>query len=213
MIFEQEIVKCLILEGEKSMAKAEYRSAIRSRRLIVEALADALMDKPLDKITVTELVNRAGINRGTFYAHFEDIPHVVQLLIQDTFLKIREVLDRETGDLHRLPEALLGLIRDLLSTDLEFYRKVMNSSAADIMQKQLVEFVIDYLLEHESSYPMNDHRQYVLTIRFCAGGLSNLYLDWFSGKLDMTLDELTASASGMLRSILEGTVSNPLTKG
>jgi AcrR family transcriptional regulator len=185
------------------MAKAEYRSAIRSRRLIIDALADILQEKPLDKITVTELVNRAGINRGTFYAHYADIPDVVQHLIQDTFLKIREVIDRETGQLQRLPEMLMGQIREILAADLEFYQKVMNSSTASVMQQQLVGFVIDYLLEHESAYPMNDHRQYELTIRFCAGGLSNLYMDWFGGKLDMTLDELTASAAQMLQSVLD----------
>ena len=46
------------------MAKAEYRSAIRSKRLINDALADLLQEKPLDKITVTDVVNRADINRG-----------------------------------------------------------------------------------------------------------------------------------------------------
>jgi len=52
------------------MAKAEYRSAVRSRRLIHTALADLLLEKPLDKITVTDVVNRAEINRGTFYLHY-----------------------------------------------------------------------------------------------------------------------------------------------
>lgn len=48
------------------MAKAEYRSSIRSKQLINAALADLLQEKPLDKITVTDVVRRAGINRGTF---------------------------------------------------------------------------------------------------------------------------------------------------
>lgn len=74
------------------MAKAEYRSAIRSRKLIKEALADLLQEKPLDKITVTDVVNRAQINRGTFYAHYADIPDVINHLIQNTFSDIREVL-------------------------------------------------------------------------------------------------------------------------
>ena len=38
------------------MAKAEYRSAVRSRKLINDALADMLIEKPLDKITVTDVV-------------------------------------------------------------------------------------------------------------------------------------------------------------
>lgn len=184
------------------MAKAEYRSAIRSRKLINEALADILQEKPLDKITVTEVVARAGINRGTFYAHYADIPDVVQHLIQDTFSKIREAISREPGQLRRLPEVLLKQIWEILGADLDFYRKVMSSSTAPLMQAQLVEFVIQYLLEHEAEYPLASHQQYELTIRFCAGGLSNLYRDWFDGKLDMSLEELTNHAAQMLRGVL-----------
>lgn len=74
------------------MAKAEYRSAIRSRKMINDALADLLMEKPLDKITVTDVVRRADINRGTFYAHYRDIPDVVDHLIQQTFSVIRDAM-------------------------------------------------------------------------------------------------------------------------
>lgn len=184
------------------MAKAEYRSAIRSRRLINEALVDILQEKPLDKITVTEVVARAGINRGTFYAHYVDISDVVQHLIQDTFSKIQAALSVEQGQIQQLPEILMGHIRDLLFDDLDFYRKVMASGAANLMYEQLVEFVIQYLLEHEPEYSVVSQRQYEITIRFCAGGLSNLYRDWFAGRLDMSLDALTGTAVELLRGVL-----------
>ena len=38
------------------MAKAEYKSAIRSRRMIQRALVELLQEKELDKITVTDIV-------------------------------------------------------------------------------------------------------------------------------------------------------------
>ena len=184
------------------MAKAEYRSALRSRKLINEALADILQEKPLDKITVTEVVARAGINRGTFYAHYTDIPDVIQHLIQDTFTKISTAISQDPGQLRKLPEVLLSRIWEILSEDMDFYRKVMASSTAPLMQEQLVEFMIRYLLDHEELFSLGSHREYELTIRFCAGGLSNLYRDWFSGKLDMSLETLTAQAAQMLQGVL-----------
>ena len=184
------------------MAKAEYRSALRSRKLIIDALADILQEKPLDKITVTEVVARAGINRGTFYAHYTDIPDVIQHLIQDTFTKIRTAISQDPGQLHKLPEVLLSRIWEILSENMDFYRKVMASSTASLMQQQLVEFMIQYLLDNEEIFSPGSHREYELTIRFCAGGLSNLYRDWFSGKLDMPLETLTAQAAQMLRGVL-----------
>lgn len=186
------------------MAKAEYRSAIRSRKLIKTALADLLQEKPLDKITVTDVVNRAGINRGTFYAHYADIPDVIDHLIQETFSMIKEALTAQPKNLMDIPHLLLAQIQAILEEDLDFYRKVMNSSASPLMQQQLISIILDYMLQRESDFSMAEHAPFVLTIRFCAGGLSHLYRDWFSGKLDITLDELTQHATTLLQRVLEG---------
>ena len=41
------------------MAKAEYRSSLRSKKLITDALVELLDEKTLDKITVTDIVKKA----------------------------------------------------------------------------------------------------------------------------------------------------------
>ena len=135
------------------MAKAEYRSAIRSRKLINDALADLLTEKPLDKITVTDVVNRADINRGTFYAHYKDIPDVVDHLIQQTFATIRDALITQTRTPSDIGATLLSTIQGILEEDLSFYQKILNSSAASIMHEQLVSVVLDFMLEHKERLP------------------------------------------------------------
>lgn len=185
------------------MAKAEYRSAIRSKRMIISALADLLQEKPLDKITVTDVVNRAQINRGTFYAHFADIPDVINHLIMGVFSTIQRAISEEPKQLSDIPHVLLERIQSFLEEDMEFCKKVMNSSASTRMQEQLIQFVMDYMLQHEHVYGFGDHRLYELTIRFCAGGLGNLYRDWFAGRIDITLDELTKEAEKMVSRIID----------
>lgn len=184
------------------MAKAEYRSAIRSRRLIKEALADLLQEKPLDRITVTDIVNRAQINRGTFYAHYTDIPDVISHLIQETFSTIQEVLSLQNISFSEIPHALLSRIQHILESDLDFYRKILNSNASALMTEQLVQVTLEYLLQHEQEFGIPEHDQFVLMIRFCAGGLSNLYRDWFSGKLPISLSELTSRSEELLGTII-----------
>ena len=173
------------------MAKAEYRSAIRSKRLINEALADLLTEKPLDKITVTDVVARADINRGTFYAHYRDIPDVVDHLIHQTFSAIRDALIAQAQTPGNIGLTALSTIQHILEQDLAFYQKIFNSSAASIMQEQLVSVLMEFLLENKDRFYPGSQTEYQVAIRFCAGGLSNLYQDWFSGKLPCTLRELT----------------------
>ena len=51
--------------------KAEYKSAKRSRKMIRTAFAKLMLEKEVDKITITDIVKEADLNRGTFYAHYQ----------------------------------------------------------------------------------------------------------------------------------------------
>lgn len=198
--FIQKSKFCTVLE--ENMAKAEYRSAIRSRKLINDALADLLQEKPLDKITVTDVVARADINRGTFYAHYRDIPDVVDHLIQQTFSVIRDAMIGQTESFGNTAQTLLNTLQKILEADLPFYRKILNSSASSIMQEQLVTVVMDFMLEHKDKFYQGGQEEYHIAIRFCAGGLSNLYRDWFSGKMGCTLSELTQIGEALICRII-----------
>lgn len=193
------------------MAKAEYRSSIRSRKLINQALADLLQEKPLDKITVTDVVRRAELNRGTFYAHYTDIPDVINHVIQDTFSHLRDTVFESPCQLMDIPHALLLQLQEVLETDLDFCRKVMTSSASSLLEDQLVKLILDYLIQHEEKFGFGNHEQYILTIRFCAGGLSNLYRDWFAGKIPVSLDELTRQADALLSKFIIYSTTNDCT--
>ncbi len=67
------------------MEKAEYRNSVRSRRLICDALLELMNEKPLKKITITDITKRADVNRGTFYLHYSGVSDAVNEL-QDTLI-------------------------------------------------------------------------------------------------------------------------------
>lgn len=52
------------------MTETNQRVVI-TKRMLKEGLMRLLADKPLDKISITELCREAGINRTTFYRHYE----------------------------------------------------------------------------------------------------------------------------------------------
>ena len=58
---------------DNSKKKAEYRNSIRSKTLIRNALLSLMQEKEFEKITVTDIVSKADINRGTFYRSEERV--------------------------------------------------------------------------------------------------------------------------------------------
>ena len=60
-------------------AKNLNKSSEKTRALIKTTFAEMLSEKrELNRISVTELVARANINRGTFYSHYDDIYSVAE---------------------------------------------------------------------------------------------------------------------------------------
>ena len=48
------------------------RRVERTRKLIREAMVSLMLQKPYEKITVQDIIDRADIGRSTFYAHYQD---------------------------------------------------------------------------------------------------------------------------------------------
>ena len=75
----------------------DNRSTRRTRSAIREAMTEMLAVKPIGKITVQELIDKANICRTTFYAHYEDIYDLLSEVENDILSEIRaglEVLDQ-----------------------------------------------------------------------------------------------------------------------
>ena len=70
---------------------------VRYTRMILEqSFLELLREKPVSKITVTELCEKAQLNRATFYKHYLDIPDLMEKIEEDLFDKIRDVFtDKE----------------------------------------------------------------------------------------------------------------------
>lgn len=63
---------------------------IKTKENIKSAFWDLIKEKPVEKITVTELAKNAKINKGTFYLHYADIYE----LYEDTIMEHLESVIR-----------------------------------------------------------------------------------------------------------------------
>ncbi len=185
------------------MAKAEYRSALRSRRLIQQALADMLLEKSADKITVTDVVKKADINRGTFYAHYTSIQDLISGILMEHMQVIKEMVRGSmTEDKAIDPRIIFRHVNHMLSENVDFYRKVLCSGLGERILEQLRQLLLDYLMEMEPEIGGDDHEYYVFMISFGTGGAIALYRDWFHGRLPLSLDAVSEMAADVLGTML-----------
>ena len=60
----------LVARGNKM--KNQSRSVMRTQNLLKTGLIELMQEKPVQQITVKELVEHVDLNRGTFYLHYKD---------------------------------------------------------------------------------------------------------------------------------------------
>ena len=61
--------------------------------MLHQALLALLKEKPLDKITIRELCAKAGVNRTTFYNHYETVEDILRELVQQYALTLSTLFD------------------------------------------------------------------------------------------------------------------------
>ncbi len=115
---------------------------VRTKRLLTCALIELAQDKSIFKLTVRELSSAAGINRATFYRHYESIAAFVGELMDD-------VLDGLV-DTHELGRAGRVEERDYYRSWLEFARDnralfgmLLSANGAPEFRRRLIQNGVD----------------------------------------------------------------------
>lgn len=66
------------------------RRTIRTKKMIRSALAELIDEKGFNNISVTDLTQRADINRGTFYLHYVDKYDLLERIENEIIQEIEE---------------------------------------------------------------------------------------------------------------------------
>lgn len=189
--------------------KAEYRSSIRSRRMIREAYAELSKEKDIAKITVTDIVRRADLNRATFYAHYPDVRGVTEEVENEVIEKMFDILkDFQYAHFFNDPMPLFLKANRFLEQDLEFYRTLICTNGSEQFLRKLKKVFSDYMLNHSDIPEELRHSQMIqLRVGYAAGGIVNLYQQWFQGELDCSLNDIAAEISTLLKLGAQDTIS------
>lgn len=143
---------------------------VKTRTAVFHAVFDLSTEKPLDKITVIELCEKAGINKSTFYLHYTSI--------DDCFKKCFEMF---TGGVIQLsndirytevayhPEEIVKKVLDTVEQYIEFISNYKNSVIYDSSTRELKEkFVKAICTSNNLTVEENYHE--VAKVTFLIGG-------------------------------------------
>ena len=186
------------MKGGVSMRK-DYRARL-TKMLIRDKFLQLLKEKPINKITVSEICVKAEINRATFYAHYKNVYDLLESIEGELTNGFEEALQNKTCHIEEYIMTLLQVIKDnselcsVLITDKNsgFVQKIMDMGREYYISGWMgtrihvsdeeVEFVYDFL----------------------SHGSVGVICEWLENGMNLSLEELAAFLSKLSNGSLSG---------
>ena len=193
-------------------ANINDKRCLRTRLAIKSALLSLLEDKPLTKITVSELAEKAQVNRKTFYNHYPDINSVLYdieaVFLDEIFSIINKndiwyEIENPSGFILRFFE----IIRDNMQMFHLLVRSGEHIHLMESFRQRLREHWSDQLFGRENA----DEILLTYLMDYVAGGTVSLLESWAKNPNNMSLEDLaqftaivvSASAKPIINAMFE----------
>ena len=179
-------------EGEQEVKKRKvYRNFARSEKAIIRAYVELMQLGDGKRITVTDIVNTADLNRSTFYSHFksaEDVRERIHSDIIDELFGSMNIKDYRSilSDPYPAMQHVVSLIKE----DEGMYKILLNTQGANSFLKKLRDSVVNQYLSDEVILPrIKDRDKFEMNLRLFIGGFVSVIEDWASGTVNIPLEE------------------------
>ena len=178
----------------------------KSRKAIKDALLELMYEKDFGSITVNELLKRANISRGTFYAHFKNLEDVRQSLIDDLYAHADMLFgDYKASELAEDPYPIMLMAAEFMLASKDPAKRVFKFINIYDLGINLKDWLTKFILEDEALTEKFGSREVAeVCARFISGGVMHTYNMWLLGDYPVTPEVLARSLADMLTVGLHG---------
>ena len=172
-----------------------------TKRALASALKELLEHKPLNKITIADITEQCGVNRQTFYYHFENLMDVLEWGVRQT---TRQLVEQSLSakDIH----AALQIFISFSVERFPLLQKMLDSQHRAQVERIMIEAVSAYLNELARNRHLDLSVSYSdreVLLQYTAYGLVGVLLS-YCGKPDLDRDRLAHQLERILSGQLSG---------
>ena len=186
------------------MTKQEYKNSIISKRKIASAYLTLLIESP-ENVNVTEIVKKAGLHRGTFYIHFDNVKNVEEHIENELAKNFKDLeTDFRLVQIDKTPEIIIYKLNEILEKDLDFYRLFITAACNTNLMETIKKSILVSISNNFQvmRYVMN-YERFKVVIQYITGGVIGTYTDWFKGNIDCSLEELSVHLTTLIKTGLK----------
>jgi len=171
---------------------------LRSRRMLMEALARLLSKKEFDDISVQEITEEATLNRATFYLHYPDKNALLQAM---TGARFRDLMDRRGitfADCHGALRAIALGVCDYLAENTSCPAQLARIS----LERSIIPVVEGLFQEGISRHELAPGADPALLAATAAWAVFGAARRWFQTSDRIPAEEMAAKIEAMVMPVI-----------
>lgn len=173
---------------------------LRSRRMLMDAMAKLLMKKEFEEISVQEIADEATLNRATFYLHYPDKNALLQAMTESRF---RDLIERRgitftdcKGALRAIALGVCDYLAETTGCPSQLTRMPLQSSIIPVVEGMFKEG-----LAHHGIAPGDDSAMLATTAAWAVFGAARR---WFQAANRIPAEEMAARIETIVYPVLFG---------
>ena len=164
---------------------------IKTKKAIRDALFSLLAEKPINKISISDIAATAQINRKTFYAHYDCIDDILVELEDEVVESIDTYLNSCMIDEYGLtPAYFLQFINTMYASNPEFYENLTSLRNYNFIVEKLKTLLKKALLKN-MVIPKDDQYKAELRLEYIVSGIAAVYVRWLKDSKPCPFEEIS----------------------
>lgn len=171
--------------------KETDRRSRKTKKMLKELFIDLLKQRPLKKITITELCELADINRSTFYLHYCDIYALLEDIEKDCLSEFEMLAERITCQTIS-PDQVTKIILEYIYSQKDLLSLLLLKNSEDSFWQKLNQKIVSLFkiktLQNYQLPELMDENEFDDMILFFTYGFYAIYKKWLAHNCNENID-------------------------
>ena len=183
-------------------------TTLRTKKALADSLKKIMIKKPLSQITVTEIISDCGVNRKTFYYHFQNICDLLKWMLEEEAVAVVKKYDLMVD----YQEVLL-FVMDYVDENKHIINCAYDFMGREGMKRflyadfiDLVQTVIKGAERQLNLHVPQGFREFLC--RFYTEALAGVLIDWFKEPKAFTREEVADYVFSIFQNSLPGILAS-----
>lgn len=179
----------------------KYTAATKKRKqMLADSLKRAISKKSFSKVTVSEIVEDCGINRKTFYYHFEDLYDLLRWTLEQETIEVLKQFNLAVEY-----EEAISFVLDYMEQNAQMLNNVYHSVGRDELKRffyldffGLIHSAVDQAEKIEKISVSESFKTFLC--QFYAEAVAGILLHWIAQRSIQNREQIVLYTSALLRS-------------